>query len=137
MASKASGFSSEEVCKILQENRFDNAVVEVFRANKIDGLVLLDISKDDLAVMGISALGDRKKLQQLIRSLKASNTELGPCTSEYRCSTLMRYDEQHESYQCSSDIPSLCDGSSNVSGSDMEDCSLSTGRAMSIGKCAY
>ena len=71
MASKASGFSSEEVCKILQENGFDNAVVEVFRTNKIDGLVLLDISKDDLAVMGISALGDCKKLQQLIRSLKA------------------------------------------------------------------
>ena len=34
MALKASGFSTEEVCKVLQENGSDNAVVEVFRANK-------------------------------------------------------------------------------------------------------
>ena len=112
-----------------------------FALTKMDGLVLFDLSKDDLAVMGISALGDHKKLQQLISSLKGSNIEPGPYTAEYRCSMPSQYDEQysllplHESYQCSSDVSSLCDGSPNVSSSDMEDRSLSTERAS--GKCTY
>lgn len=64
--------STEKICELLLENGFDNSVSSVFRDNKVDGAVFVDLDKDDMKELGISALGDRKKLQQLIYKLKRS-----------------------------------------------------------------
>ena len=64
--------STEKICELLLENGFDNSVSSVFCDNKVDGAVFVDLDKDDMKELGISALGDRKKLQQLIYKLKRS-----------------------------------------------------------------
>ena len=53
--------STEKICELLLENGFDNSVSSVFRDNKVDGAVFVDLDKDDMKELGISALGDRKK----------------------------------------------------------------------------
>ena len=57
----------ERVCNMLLTNGFDNDVVDVFRENKVDFEVDLDVfiqlDKDDIRELGVTALGDRKKLQ--------------------------------------------------------------------------
>ena len=55
----------ENVCQLLVENHFDASVVEIFRANKIDRNVFIDLDKDDMKELGILVLGNRKKLQQI------------------------------------------------------------------------
>lgn len=68
----------EEVCSILTEAGFDEATVEIFRSNKIDRTVLMNLDKDDMKELGITALGDRKRLQSIISKLTSqSNSPTG------------------------------------------------------------
>ena len=60
----------ERVCNMLLTNGFDNDVVDVFRENKVDLDVFIQLDKDDIRELGVIALGDRKKLQQLIVKLQ-------------------------------------------------------------------
>ena len=60
----------EEVCSILQAAGFDEATVEIFCVNKVDCTILLDLDKDDMKELGVTALGDRKKLLNIIAKLK-------------------------------------------------------------------
>ena len=60
----------EDVFQLLLENDFDALVVEIFRANKIDRKVLIDLDRDDMKELGILALGDRKRLQQIIARMR-------------------------------------------------------------------
>lgn len=69
----------EEVCSILLAAGFDEATVEIFRVNKIDRTILLDLDKDDVKELGVTALGDRKKLLAIISKLKG---ESDPMTSK-------------------------------------------------------
>ena len=79
MGTKLMEASTEEICNLLLENGFHHSVADVFRDNKIDGAVLADLDKDDMKELGISALGDRKKLQQLINQLKNSEGSADFC----------------------------------------------------------
>ena len=49
-------------------------MIAVFSKNKITIAVLKDLDKEDLKELGITALGDRKRLQQLISSLKPTES---------------------------------------------------------------
>ena len=69
----------EEVCSILLAAGFDEAAVEIFRVNKINRSVLLDLDKDDIKELGVTALGDRKKLLAIIAKLRE---ESDPITSK-------------------------------------------------------
>ena len=77
MGSKAFEHSTEQVCKLIQDSGFDYSVVEVFRENKIDGIEFVSLSRDDMKELGISALGDRKKLLRLIHTLESNTSEAG------------------------------------------------------------
>ena len=44
--------------------------MDVFRENKVDLDVFIQLDKDDIRELGVTALGDRKKLQQLIVKLQ-------------------------------------------------------------------
>ena len=63
-------YKMEEVSRLLRREGFEESVIECFKRNKIDMDVFLDMSKDDMIELGISALGDRKKLTKLIQSGK-------------------------------------------------------------------
>ena len=72
----------ENMCQLLVENHFDTSVVEIFRANKIDRNVFIDLDKDDMKELGIMALGDRKRLQQIGAKLRGTTvSSIGPLTS--------------------------------------------------------
>ena len=62
----------ERVCNILVTNGFDKDVVDDFRENKVDLDVFIQLDKTDIRELGVIALGDRKKLQQLIVKLQNS-----------------------------------------------------------------
>ena len=49
-------------------------MIAVFSKNKITIAVLKDLDKENLKELGITALGDRKRLQQLISSLKLTES---------------------------------------------------------------
>ena len=72
MAENLGLLSISQLCSLLKENGLDGDVIEVFRCNKIDGAVLLDLNKEDLKELGIVALGDQKKIEK-IRSLHPPN----------------------------------------------------------------
>ncbi|CAK7320234.1 Deoxynucleoside triphosphate triphosphohydrolase SAMHD1 [Vulpes lagopus] len=60
----------EQVCCFLKRSGFgDPRLLERFRENKITGLTLLHLNEADLERLGISTLGDRKKLQACIQQL--------------------------------------------------------------------
>ena len=69
--------SVERVRDILETNGFDCEVVDAFRENKVDWEVFTQLGKDDIKELGITALGDRKKLQQLITRLKNIEESMG------------------------------------------------------------
>ena len=54
-----------EVCSLLKERGLDDDVIEIFRTNKIDGAVFLELNKEDLKELGIVALGDLKKIRNI------------------------------------------------------------------------
>ena len=58
------------VCQLLIERDFAEDVVEIFRENRIDGIVLRVLTVDDME-LGVKALGDRKKLSSLIEAVKS------------------------------------------------------------------
>lgn len=64
----------EEVSSLLLEAGFDDATIEIFQSNKIDRATLVDIDRDDMKELGITALGDRKRLQSVIAKLKKEMT---------------------------------------------------------------
>ena len=57
----------EEVCEFLMKYEFDEEVVQIFRVNKISGSVLVLLSDTDMKELGLTALGDRKRLQFLLK----------------------------------------------------------------------
>lgn len=60
----------EQVCCFLERSGFrDPRLLDRFRENKITGLTLLHLNESDLESLGISALGDRKKLHNYIQQL--------------------------------------------------------------------
>jgi len=61
-----------ELCCLLGEKGLDSDVIELFRSNKIDGAVFLDLNKEELKELGVVALGDRKKIEK-IRNLQPSS----------------------------------------------------------------
>ena len=65
MNSQIAEGSTESICELLMDNGFDISIVEVFHHNKVDGEVFLELDSNDMKELGISALGDRKKLQKL------------------------------------------------------------------------
>ena len=64
--------SVERVCDLLVQNGFDYGVVDAFRKNKIDWDVFAQLDRDDIQELGVTALGNRKKLVQLIAKLQNS-----------------------------------------------------------------
>lgn len=75
-----------EICQLLREKGFQDDVVEVFRMNKIDGSVLVELDADDMKELGVKALGDRKKLNHLIKAVKSG--EAAQSTLKSRNNTL-------------------------------------------------
>lgn len=61
-----------KACELLHREGFDKDVVDVFRQNKITVALLENLDGDDFKELGISALGDRKRLKYLIEKLKSS-----------------------------------------------------------------
>uniref|UniRef100_A0A7N5KJS4 Deoxynucleoside triphosphate triphosphohydrolase SAMHD1 n=1 Tax=Ailuropoda melanoleuca TaxID=9646 RepID=A0A7N5KJS4_AILME len=60
----------EQVCCFLKRSGFsDPRLLDRFRENKITGLTLLHLNESDLESLGISTLGDRKKLHNYIQQL--------------------------------------------------------------------
>ena len=57
----------EQVCDFLVNNRFDEEVVGIFRVNKICGSVLWSLNESDMKELGLTALGDRRRLQCLVK----------------------------------------------------------------------
>uniref|UniRef100_A0A673U8B6 Deoxynucleoside triphosphate triphosphohydrolase SAMHD1 n=1 Tax=Suricata suricatta TaxID=37032 RepID=A0A673U8B6_SURSU len=61
----------EQVCCFLTRCGFsDPGLLERFRENKITGSILLHLNESDLESLGISTLGDRKKLYNYIQQLR-------------------------------------------------------------------
>ena len=65
-------WSIDEVCEFLKKHF--NEVVRIFRANKICGSVLWSLNEPDMKELGLTALGDRRRLQCLIKSQVSQNT---------------------------------------------------------------
>ena len=59
-----------DVSDFLAANNFDEEVVKVFRSNKINGKVLYLLTEEDFRELGLTALGDRRLLSQLLKELK-------------------------------------------------------------------
>lgn len=74
MTSRLDSLSTSEVCNLLKTNGFDEDVVEIFLANKIDGSTLLELNSNDFKELGLVALGDRKKLEKLKNANKTSRS---------------------------------------------------------------
>ena len=66
----------EEVCDFLVRHEFEKEVVGVFRQNKISGNLLGLLSEPDMKELGLNALGDRKRLQILIKNEVEGSNEL-------------------------------------------------------------
>lgn len=80
MSSQIAETSTDNICELLMDNGFDISVVEVFRCNKVDGEVFVQLDSNDMKELGISALGDRKKLQKLQNSeRRRGDSEGDPC----------------------------------------------------------
>ena len=73
MASKAAVLSAEQVCNLLQDNGFDDSVVELFKENKIDGTELSSLDREDMKELKITALGDQKKLLRSLEDIHRSS----------------------------------------------------------------
>ena len=67
-------WSTEKVSDFLQENAFDEEVVEIFRQNKVSGRVLVLLNDEEMHYLGIAAFGDRHYLSHLIAKERSSNT---------------------------------------------------------------
>ena len=65
----------EKMCSLLSDAGFDDTVVDIFRENKVDQQVLISLDKEDTLELGVVALGDRKRLQQLIINLRDAEKE--------------------------------------------------------------
>lgn len=61
------------------DNGFNISVVEVFHRNKVDGEVFVELDSNDMKELGISALGDRKKLQKLQNSERRGDSSGDSC----------------------------------------------------------
>ena len=59
-----------DVSDFLAANNFDEEVVKVFHSNKINGKVLSLLTEEDFRELGLTALGDRRLLSQLLKERK-------------------------------------------------------------------
>lgn len=63
-----------EVSKLLEDNKFDEEVVQIFLDNKIDGSSLLELTTAEMKELGIVALGDRKRLERVIKTMPVTHS---------------------------------------------------------------
>ncbi len=54
-----------EICDLLREEDFEEDVIDVFRKNRIDSSTFLELTREDFLELGVTALGDRKKLLKM------------------------------------------------------------------------
>lgn len=71
----------EKVCRLLSDAGFDDKVVDIFHKNKVDQQVLISLDKEDMLELGVVALGDHKRLQQLVCKIHDEEKE-NVCPSE-------------------------------------------------------
>lgn len=53
----------EEMCRHLRREGFEEGVIDIFRQNKIDTVVFLKLNRADFQELGVTAIGDRRRLQ--------------------------------------------------------------------------
>lgn len=59
----------EEMCKWLEGEGFEDDILDVFRSNRIDSKIFLELNKDDFEDLGVTALGDKKRLNLLKKKI--------------------------------------------------------------------
>ena len=69
----------DEMRQLLSGSGVHDTVVEVLQKNRITRAILMKLNRDDLAEMGITALGDRILLQDIINDLKNSPSMAFSC----------------------------------------------------------
>jgi len=65
----------EKVCEFLKSHKFEGDVAEIFRRNKIGGEVLPLLDTKDMKTLGLSDLGDRKRLQTILEKRSQNSTQ--------------------------------------------------------------
>lgn len=63
-------WTPEELADYIQRRESIGNYAELFRDQKIDGSIAHSITDDDLKEMGVSAIGDRKRICEALESLK-------------------------------------------------------------------
>ena len=64
---RVTSLTVSEVYSMLRKEGFEHDIASVLQNNKIDGLTLLELDSEDMIELGITTLGDRKRLQRLQR----------------------------------------------------------------------
>ena len=62
----------EKVCSLLRLQGITEDIISIFRMNKIDQDVLFDLDIEDLKQLGVTALGDIKKVKKVKEALQVS-----------------------------------------------------------------
>ena len=63
----------EDVCSELLLEGLEEDVVEIFRSNRIDKPVFLGLDRSDLQQLGITALGDKKRIETIQQRISGEN----------------------------------------------------------------
>ena len=61
----------EEICSKLRDAGFEEDVIDIFKRNRIDVPVFLEIGSEEFIQLKVDALGDRKRLISLQREIKS------------------------------------------------------------------
>ncbi|TKA66689.1 hypothetical protein B0A49_08504 [Cryomyces minteri] len=89
-------WSAEQVAAWMHYSGFEEAIIEKFEANDINGAVLLDLQFDDLKELEIQSFGKRYQLWSEIDALRGGDGRVSPaptpfqdtsrpCTADTRC----------------------------------------------------
>ena len=61
----------EEICSKLRDAGFEEDVIDIFKRNRIDVPVFLELDSEEFIQLNVDALGDRKRLISLQREIKS------------------------------------------------------------------
>ena len=61
----------EEICSKLRDAGFEEEVIDIFKRNRIDVPVFLELDSEEFIQLKVDALGDRKRLISLQREIKS------------------------------------------------------------------
>ena len=61
----------EEICFRLRDAGFEEDVIDIFKRNRIDVPVFLELDSEEFIQLNVDALGDRKRLISLQREIKS------------------------------------------------------------------